>query len=410
MKNTKNVLVINQYASLPKYSYGAGERMYHLSPFLSGEGYQIKVVSGGYSHLFKEYPFTPKLFNSEKKEFLEFVWVRLRRYNANSFIGRTYSWFEFLCKLFLLPLKDRPDIVVVSSMSLLPILYALWVKKKYKAKFILEIRDIWPLTPMEIGGFSKKNPLILFLRKVELLGYKIADHIISVLPGFKNYLRQNSFDHKPFTWIPNGVAQPTSNSSLIMQENSQLDKKKFNVVYAGTFGRANALDELIKAAKMLESHRKIHLTFVGDGPLEQEIKDMANHLPNVSFIPKVLKSELEPIIRDADVCYIGWLDKRIYEYGVSANKYNDYMLAKKPILSSSNIKDDPVTLSESGLQVSANDAEAIAKGIIEFFSMKEEERMELGSNGYRFVNKYQIYPVLAKKYVEVFKEVMTSPM
>jgi len=407
MNKKITVLVINQFASLPKYSYGAGERMFHLSEFLYKEGFNVQVVSGAFNHLFKEYPATPKLFNVEQTKYLDFIWVRLKRYKSNNFIGRVYSWFEFLFKLFLFPIGKGPEIVVVSSMSIMPIIYALWVKRKYKSKFVLEIRDIWPLTPIEIGGYSKNNPLMIFLRQIELLAYRNADHIISVLPGFRKYLNENNFDSKLCTWIPNGVSSAINLSNNDNELRKFLNEKKFNVLYAGTFGKANALESLIDAARLLEEeYMDIHITLIGDGPLEHELKEMSKELSNVSFIGKVLKSELGAILTEADVCYIGWHDRRIYNYGVSANKYNDYMLAKKPILSSSNIENDPATLSNGGIQVMANDPRAIAAGIVQLYAMNEEERTQYGLNGYNFVTESQVYPVLADKYITVFNQVL----
>ena len=396
------LLVINQFASIPENLYGAGERMFHMSPFLNKAGYKVTIISGGYNHLFKKCPEITGLFNIQKFDSFDFIWVRLRKYNSNNFIGRVFSWFEFLFKLFLYKPAERPDIVIVSSMSLLPIVYAVWMKFKYKCKFILEIRDIWPLTPMEIGGYSSKNPLMFFLRKLELFGYKKADFIVSVLPGFKKYLSENGFSKVNFRWIPNGV-MPHLNKTITPSIN--FNKNKFNIVYAGAIGKANALDFLVDACRLIMlEYPHIHVNIIGDGPDKGALMNRSVGLTNVTFFNKVSKNEVAEILVNADVCYIGWHDRKLYNYGVSANKYNDYMLSRRPILSSSTIHDDPVLISRSGIKVDP-DPRSIADGIIQFYKMTNKERELMGLSGFEFVTKFQTYPILANSYIDVLKAV-----
>ncbi|MND86318.1 putative glycosyl transferase [compost metagenome] len=400
----KNLLVINQFASIPENMFGAGERMYHLSSYLKQSGFNITVLSGGYNHLYKNYPQKKGWFTTQSLDACKFVWVSLKKYKHSSFLGRVFSWFEFVFKLFFFQINDRPDVVLVSSMSLLPIIYAIWIKFRYKAKFILEIRDIWPLTPMEIGGYSKWNPLIFFLRRIELLGYNKANYIVSVLPGFKRYLVTNGFSDKSFEWIPNGVMINTERGKkspkVILQSN------KFNVVYAGAVGKANALEHIVDACRLIEKkYPEIHVSIIGEGPEKQKLIESTSELANISFFDKVSKEEIGDILGYADVGYIGWHDKNIYAYGVSANKYNDYMLAKIPILSSSRIQDDPVLISEAGIRVNTVPKD-IAIGIVELYEMSEDSRRELGMNGFRFVTSSQTYLSLAEKYINELNSVL----
>lgn len=403
MLKKKKLWVVNQFSSLPRYSYGAGERYYYLSEFLYKQGYDVKVFSGAFNHLFKVYPKVTGLFTKESTPFVEFIWVKLKKYRPQQYIWRTLSWFEFTLKMFFFPVKNsKPDIIIVSSMSLVPILYGNWLKRKYGVKFILEIRDIWPKTMIEIGGYSNKHPLSRVLKKIEFIGYKNADHIISVLPDFKKHLNESGFGEKPFTWIPNGISNTLQN--ITSDTELTLSAGKFNILYAGTVGNANAMEYYIEAARILKDKDDIHFNLLGDGPLIEDIKKLASDLNNVSFLPKVLKQEVHAIIKKADICYIGWHDKPIYNYGVGANKYNDYMLAKKPILSSSNIINDPVKLAKCGLNVPAVDAEAIANGVLTLQKMTKRELKQLGESGYDFLQKNQVYEVLAQQYDNVFND------
>ena len=80
--------------------------------------------------------------------------------------GRILSWIDFEIKLWLMPknILPKPDIVIVSSLSLFTILNGYCLKKRFGCKLVFEIRDIWPLTIIEEGGFSHGTLLSCFLR------------------------------------------------------------------------------------------------------------------------------------------------------------------------------------------------------------------------------------------------------
>ena len=92
----------------------------------------------------------------------------------------------------------------------------------------------------------------------------------------------------------------------------------------------------------------------------------------------------------------------LYKYGVSYNKYFDYMLAKKPILESSEHIKDQVEVSGCGIIVAPENPGEIVKGINILFHMSEEEREELGKKGYDYVKKYHNFEYLSNLYLKVF--------
>ncbi|MGK9126737.1 glycosyltransferase family 4 protein [Olivibacter sp. SA151] len=405
----RTIWIVNQFASMPQNSFGAGERFFHLLEYFSKK-FNCRVFSGSFSHLLTNPPQITGTFTDERiNDGSVFTWIKLKHYKDRSYIGRVWSWFEFTVKLFRYPCKyERPDIILVSSMSLIPLLYGIWLKWRFNSKFILEIRDIWPLTPIEIGGFSRKHPLMLILGVIERLGYKHADCVTSVLPEFESYLREHRFKYKRFVWIPNAIKAvheveiEKDKKSVALSENVKVE---FSVLYTGTLGNANAMEYFIQAAKYLVAY-PIQFLIIGDGPLKCDLLNMAKGINNVQFLPKVLKADLKQWLVSADLCFIGWHNKPLYRYGVAANKYNDYMLAKKPILSSSNISSDPVRISKCGINVAAEKPKEIAKGVLKLYNMSAYEREELGRKGYDYLMKHKTYTVIGKKYLELFDQLL----
>lgn len=405
-----NLLIINQFASTPKYSTGAGERFYYLSRYFHKSGLRVKIISGGFNHLFLSFPKTPKLFNREEIPGGEIIWVKMSNYSGESFLGRFLSWFEFLFKLYRYRFNENtaPNIVVVSSMSIFPIFYALHLRKKFGTKVILEVRDIWPLTPVELGGYSRNNPFIGMMSFVEKYAYKKADKIVSVLPGFTRHVENTLGRKRDVAWIPNACNSEISSSKDLVGECHRLNKGYFNVLYAGALGLANAMEYIVMAAEMLKEKEDIRFVILGEGPDKLALIKQASNLPNVVFKPKVPKEELSAIISQADATIISWRDKKLYEYGVSANKYNDYMLASKPVISASNIIDDPVLLSGGGIQAEAENANSIADAVMKVYGMSIEERNAMGHHGRNFVLQHQTYKHISEKYLEVINNLRHS--
>jgi hypothetical protein len=108
------------------------------------------------------------------------------------------------------------------------------------------------------------------------------------------------------------------------------------------------------------------------------------------------------MLKHFDVCYLGRYKSPLYLHGVSYNKYFDYMLAKKPILESSELIKDQVELSGCGIIVQPENAQAIINGILNLYTMKNNQRVELGMKGYEFVKKFHDYSFLSNEYIKLF--------
>jgi glycosyltransferase involved in cell wall biosynthesis len=395
-----NVLIINQFASTPRYSTGAGERFYFLGEEFKNKGVSTTVISAAFNHLFLEFPSDEKLFNIEETKGGKFIWVKVRKYSAQSKIGRVWAFFDFLYKLFLIPkaMIGKPDIVIVSSMSIFPIFYALFLKWKLKIPFVLEIRDIWPLTPIEIGSYSPNHPFMKLINYVANVGYKKSDCVVSVLPNFNDFLNINKLQYKRFEYIPNGIKIDKDEINFIKKEKSE----KFIVAYTGALGEANALEFFVEAATLFNKEDNIEFWIVGSGPEKACLVKLANNVEWIKFFDKVPKNKVINMLHQSDCTYIGWHNKSLYNYGISANKYNDYMLSGRPIISSSSIINDPVLLANCGIQVESENIQSIYRGIKQMVNSTLDDRINWGKNGINFVILNKGYDKLAQNYLTLF--------
>jgi len=393
------VWFINEYAGSPRY--GMEFRHYYLGRELIKHDYDVWIVSANYSHLFYKYP---PYIGKEVVDGINYYWVKVIKYSHAHSKKRVLKWFQFSAKLFKhLKFLPKPDYIYVSSPFLLPIVPAYFYSKKHKAKLIFEIRDIWPLTLVELGGYSWEHPFIRLLRYIEMFALEKADKIVSVLFNFGKYLQDIGIDRNWY-YIPNAISlENVEEQELSSSFIQKIPKDKFIVAYTGTIGWANSLDTLLGAAEILKDKKNIAFVIVGRGKEKQKLISIKKEkkLKNVIFLEPITKNQVLTFLsKFAHVAYIGWRRKRMYEYGVSPNKIFDYMLAKKPILHSINTPNDLVSQAKCGITVEAENPKAVADAILEFYKMSERERRELGENGYNFLLKECTYDRLAKRLIK----------
>jgi len=403
--NKKTIWVINQTAG--KSDSGWGERHLFMSKYWVKKGYNVIIISGSYNHLFINQPkISHTAFTLENvEEGITFCWVKTPKYYTGGW-RKFWSNIVFVVKLFFLPISkfQKPSVILVSSMPIFPILNGYWFKKRLKSnKLIIEIRDLWPLTPIHLKGYSKYNPLVRIVGWFEKFAYKNSDVIVSLLPNAYKYIDKISNKPSKFHWIPNGIDQTLLKNKNIQDSiTNTIPNNKFVIGYTGTMGMANALEYLIEASILLKENSSFHFVLVGDGYLKKSLMNQVVGNTNITFINKINKNQVQNMLKYFDVCFIGRNNTALFDYGVSSNKYFDYMLAKKPILESSNKINSPAEESGCAILVEPENANAIVNGILKLSKISDKELDIIGEKGYCYVKKYHNFGYLSNQYLKLF--------
>lgn len=400
-----NLWIINEYAGSPYH--GMTYRHYYLARRMNELGVNVTIISGSTSHLFYKEPEVTDKFTKENIDGIDYIWIKTPKNSRAKSLGRIRNWFLFAYKLLRLPdgLAPKPDCIVASSLPLHSVYTAEKLARRYNAKFIFEVRDIWPLSAIELGGYSPRHPFIMMLQWLEDFGYQKADKVISVLPGALPHMVSRGMDSSKFNYVPNGILiEDISETERLTEEIlRQLPENKFIVGYTGTLGTANAMEYFIEAAKLLCKNDNIAFIIVGDGAVKQDLAEAAKGYDNIIFIDPIPKKLIQSMLGKFDVCYLGWRAIELYKYGISANKIFDYMYSGKPIINSINSDNDPIRQAGCGLTVKAEDPEAIAEGIMQLYSMSTDERNRLGDNAKKFVLAEHTYEKLAERYLDIIQ-------
>lgn len=402
-----NILLINHYAGSP--NYGMEFRPYYMAKEWISQGHKVLIIGGSFSHLRKE---QPQVFR-EEIDGIQYCWIKLNEYAGNG-LGRIFSMFSFVSKLYLKFSSYLngfgPDVVIASSTYPLDIYPAHKIAKKYKAKLIYEVHDLWPLSPMEIGGYSKYHPFIMIMQRAENYAYKFSDKVVSLLPNALEHMMEHGLKEDKFIYIPNGFdlrewEKPEKLSYSHSEFLNTLHKKGFYILgYVGGHAKSNALDYLLDAMKLIQNKRII-CVLVGKGHEKMRLQQRAKveNIANVCFLEPVSKREVPSLLSLMDALYIGWENNPLYRFGISPNKLIDYMMSKKVIVHSVNAANDWVQEVDCGISIEAENAVAISKAIDDLFAWDSKKRIEKGQRGQTFVMKQLSYSYLSRKFIDSVK-------
>ncbi|WP_263079609.1 glycosyltransferase family 4 protein [Endozoicomonas sp. Mp262] len=400
----KTVWYISKYFE-QKNKGSNGGRGWCLLYELVKRGYNATVITSD-SNVLAETPVLDNSFKIDDVDGVQVVWLRTLKYTIAKSLLRVLSWFHFEWQLFKLDKKilNPPDVVVVSSISLLTILNGFLIKRKFKCSLVFEIRDIWPLTLVEEGGFSRRNPLIILLALVEKLGYKHADVIIGTMPNLLEHVNNILGYEKPVYCIPMGVDVNNYRSIISLEKgykDTYLSSDKVKIVYAGTIGITNALDVFFEAAKHLEGNKDIEFIIVGDGPLRERYIKLYGNLNNLVFAPKVNKNSVQSVLNECDIVCFSAYPSKVWNYGQSLNKLIDYMSSGKPIIASYTGFKSMINESGCGSFVPAGDVLALVSEIKYYAALSGEERSAIGQKGKEWLFENRSYEKLACEFEDV---------
>lgn len=411
----QNLWIINEHLTTPALGKNGHSRHYILSQKFLKKGYNISLITGSFSINPHVNVSQGKLFKRMEELGITTVVIKAFKYKKSNSKIRVLNWGLFSLLLLFAPLAKlpRPNIILVSSTPMLPMVSVQILKLFYpKCKVIFETRDLWPLTPLSIGGYSEKSLFIKVLAKIESFSYKRADYVVSVLKN--SYKRgnevTNGISHK-FKWISNGVdvaqdAYEQKEKKWDFKTKIKNNENAIIVGYAGTLGKANAMEFIIEAFNKSFKDTHYYLVILGDGGEKNDLVKLAGGNPNIFFENSVSREYVGDFYQKCDFLYLSWRDRELYKYGIAANKIFEYMYAGKPILMSANIPDTIIELAKCGILTKAEDPEDIKEKIIQCSFISLQERELMGAKGKKYLLDNFTYDKLAADYLDIFDELI----
>ena len=399
----KNIWFINEHDAPPEFE--KTRRRYDMCKYLLRLGkYKLHIICGAFLHGSQNKYAYDK--NQKKNVNIDGVDVHILKgvkYSSN--IKRIFSMLIFMLRVifFKFPKDDKPDIIYGSSPHLFAALGALILAKKNKAKYILEIRDLWPETWVQMKIIKKNGIIHKFFLKLEKYLYEKADKVIFLGENF-NYILSLGIDKNKVYTISNGVDLEEFDKN--MSSPIKLNAEKFNITYTGSIGTANNLDELLDLAKLIDNDAII-FNIVGRGPLKEHLENRIQEekISNIRFYDPIDKTLVPSLLRSSQALIILLLDIELYQVGISPNKLFEYFASSRPILFYGNTVSDYVARSNSGISVPAGEILKLRDACLKLYNMSAEEREELGRNGCNYVEENFDWRVLANKVDQIIESV-----
>jgi len=355
-----------------------------------------------------------------KYDGIDYYHIPTRIYQGNG-LGRLMNMLDYSRGVRKLAAKIdkkeliKPDVLIPSCVHPLAFPPALFLSRKYNAKLIYEVRDIWPLSLVELLGVPSYHPLVLWFGQIERKAYREADAVVALMPNAFEHMGPLGLDRQKFHFIPNGIDRQEwiAPSVPLPEEHEKTirkikDEGKLVVLYTGAHGPPNALDQVLDLSQINTGKSKpYHFVFIGDGIakdiLMRRVKEEG--ISFVSFLPRTTKAQVISALALADVCFIGWQKKDIYKYGTSPNKLGDYFMSAKPVLnalySAGRTNNDYVAQANAGISVEPYNTQEIENALQRFCAMPPDERRHMGENGRRYALQNLDWEILSRRYASL---------
>jgi len=361
------VLVLNQFA-LPRSAPG-GTR--HVELFERLVRWEPTILAGSLN-LHDQSPVHPE--GALKT-------VPVSHYSGNG-LSRIVNWASYSAAATLRGLFNRQYRVVYgSSPHLGAALAGLIVARAHRARFVLEVRDLWPQILVDSGMMTERSRVYRALKQLERFLYRQADAIVVLALGSIDAISAEGIPSSKIHFIPNG-ADPEDFEVTAYRDEL---RRRFGfegtvVVYAGAHGPANGLELALDAAEQL-ADTDVRFVFVGDGVKKAElVKEAAQRqLTNVEFRDPIPKQHIPELFAAADIGLHCLADVPLFHHGVSPNKLYDYMAAGLPVVT--NTPGEVASMVKEAEAGEAVDAYDIASGVRRILALDPKERLELGENG-----------------------------
>jgi glycosyltransferase involved in cell wall biosynthesis len=383
---------------------------------LVNRGHQVEVLTG-----FPNYPggrlypgYRLRLRQCESMEGVRVARVALYPSHDGSSMRRVVNYMSFAIAAATLGVfsVQRPDIVYVYHPPATIAFPAMVLKAFRGVPFVLDIQDLWPDT-LASTGMVANQAILRAVGTCCRLAYRSAAGIAVLSPGFKQVLTDRGVPADKieviYNWCDEAAITQAESDAPILKEAGV--EGRFNVVFAGNMGRAQALSSVLHAAKLVaESAPRVQFILVGGGvevaALKNEAGEMA--LPNVRFLPARPAVEVGPLLTAADVLLVHLRDDPLFSITIPS-KTQAYMAAGRPILMA--VSGDAAAMirdARAGVCVSPADPDALATAVCRLSGLAPDQLAQMGERGRAYYLKHLSLSAGVDQFEALFRQAVLA--
>ncbi len=403
------ILYVSQY--FPPEMGAPAARVSDLSRYWAQERHEVTVLTGFPNHPTGVVPEDyrrrfRRLIAREKMNGVNVVRTWLLPFPNRRTYERILNYSSFCLSAAGTGLfTQRPDIVIASSPQLLVGLSGWWLARCKRARFIFEVRDLWPESLAAVGVGNANSLVYRALAGIAGFLYRNADHIVVVTPAFKEYLvRHWRVAPERISVIENGVEAELFSPRMESDLRTELGADgKFVVSYIGTMGNAHGLQILVEAAAQLQnSAPDIMFLLVGEGAEKEQLVSLVRSrgLTNLRFVDQQSREKIPAYICASDACAVLLKKNEIFKT-VIPSKMLEFMSCARPvILGVEGQARKILEEARAGICIEPGNPSELKQAILRLAG-DEQLRETLGRNGRRHVLQNFSRRQTAMAYLEV---------
>ena len=408
-KCKKKILIISE-VFYPEIGSGAN-RISNLVVLLKKQGYSIDLLTSEPSYPNKDMYEDDGYRDLEKEreiyEDSKIHRVRASKAKRNSnFFTRLYIYITFFLKSIFLTVfrRGKYDLVIATTPSPFCGLLGIISKVRFRCKYILDIRDLWPECIKNIGLFRRNEFILKIAYIFEEIVFKFTDAIIINSNGFKDYIIKKKYK-KSIVFIPNGLQiKEIESYKRICQETNK--HKKFTVIYTGMMGLPQNIISLVEVARSLRDFKDIEFKIIGTGTQKDKVLELIKHynLKNIKVYDPMPKKR---VVKELAKCHVAFAHLRndsAFDL-VLPGKVIDYMGIGIPIVAGvEGYTSKVISESNSGLVVEPDNYIKLSEAIMKIYKNRKLQE-EYSNNGRDYcLNNFCVEKNFIK-YVDLIEEV-----
>ncbi|WP_180178807.1 glycosyltransferase family 4 protein [Acinetobacter sp. YH01013] len=378
---------------------------------LKRQGHDVQVLTG-----FPNYPggkiydgYKLKLYQREEVDGISILRVALYPNHDSSALKRIFNYisFAFMAILFGIFSTRKTDVIYAYHPPLTVGIAAIFIKLFRRTPIVYDIQDMWPDT-LKATGMLNNNKILNLIGLVCKLVYRFVDHIVVLCPGFKKLLSERGVPEEKISIIYNWCdEQGLTQAQPAKIEYQQLMQNKFNIVFAGNMGKAQALDSILDVAKKVQDIQDIQFVFVGGGTETERLKQrlITENISNTVFIPRMPMAEVGGILKLSNLLLVHLKKDPLFEITVPS-KTQAYMAIGKPVLMA--VAGDAAELvqkAKCGSIAISEDVASLQQAILRIYHLPVSERWKMSINAQTFYKQELSLESGVKQFVSIFEKV-----
>jgi glycosyltransferase involved in cell wall biosynthesis len=319
----RHILIISQY--FPPDITAAAFRIGSLCDYLLRNNYKVTVLTS------LPHKTNPPNANQEAEPPSGNLTVLRVNIKSSSYILQYLSFvIRGFFKILPLAYKQRIDTIFATSPPLSVFSLGFLLSLVKRSPLIMDIRDLWPDTPVALGKMKEKSPVHRFFKRYEAFMYRKAHWITCVSAPMKDEITK--LTKTGVSVVYNGIPEQDTISLPPASIPRLQDGDPVHVYYYGNIGLAQGLDILLDAAPLVQ--RRVQFHIVGEGALKQTFSDtiVKRGLANITIQDPRAKQQLVQLVdREAHILLINLEDHQVFHRTIPSKLF-DYLLHCLPVV------------------------------------------------------------------------------